>query len=380
MNKILLRRRAFRLLAKFGDNMKAKFNNICSKTGSYSVPLELFQKRTPRKNRVLISWEAVIKNRISLAQLNSFEGGVAVEFKNNDFFNPKNHSNPLFIELSQRLGSNENVASIISIRSEAGSSSSALQREAFNKLTSGTKLFYKGSKIVLTQRNYADYAIKQNIGGKGQGNETWSGFLFISIKGGQQDKLETHSGQELTLFNPACEYAASDVCEDINLIMAYFASMSIDKNGLEQLKDDDATWKEYKFLLKNIESMLKSIEYDFKGFKGNLYNHVKNHYSVSLIPSQLTDPIQLKQITIDKFNISKIQEDSIDFTHEEAVIFEKYYWDNIKKCILSPARPTNVFWSYHLSNMMQQNYNLNDYFKYEEERFKERQRLINSRP
>ena len=159
MNKILLRRRAFRFLAKFGDNMKAKFNNICSKTGSYSVPLELFQKRTPRKNRVLISWEAVIENRISLAQLNSFEGGVAVEFKNNDFFNPKNHSNPLFIELSQRLGSNENVASIISIRSEAGSSSSALQREAFNKLTSGTKLFYKGSKIVLTQRNYADYAI-----------------------------------------------------------------------------------------------------------------------------------------------------------------------------------------------------------------------------
>ena len=103
MNKILLRRRAFRFLAKFGDNMKAKFSNICSKTGSYSVPLELFQKRTPRKNRVLISWEAVIENRISLAQLNSFEGGVAVEFKNNDFFNPKNHSNPLFIELSQRL-------------------------------------------------------------------------------------------------------------------------------------------------------------------------------------------------------------------------------------------------------------------------------------
>ena len=122
--------------------------------------------------------------------------------------------------------------------------------------------------------------------------------------------------------------------------------------------------------------MLATIEYDNSGYKGNLLNYVKNQYSISLVPGQLTDPIQLIPITIDKFNISSRTEDSIDFTHEEAVIYEKYYWDSIKKCVLSPARPTNVFWSYHLSNMMQQNYNLEDYFKYEEERFEKRQALI----
>lgn len=274
------------------------------------------------------------------------------------------------------MGSNENVSSIITIRSESGSSSSAVQRDAFAKLINNTVVSYNDEEIIINKNNYNNYAIKQDIRGKGQGNETWSGFLFISIRGGQQDKIETHSGQELTLFNPACEYASSDVCEDINLVMAYFALKSIDENQLKALNDANKSWQEYKFLIANIEEMLKKIKYDYEGFCGNLYDHVINHYSVSLIPGQLTDPIQLKKITFDKFNIADRAEDSIDFTHEEAVIYEKYYWDRIHECILSPARPTNVFWSYHLSNMMQQNYNLDDYFKYEENRFKERQKLI----
>lgn len=374
MNKTTLRQRTFRFLATFGDNMKEKFNNICGKTGSYAVPLELFQKRTTRKNRVLISWEAVVNNNLTMEQLNTFEGGVVVEFINNDFFEEQNKMNPLFVELSNRLGSDECVSAMISIRSEAGSSSSAVQREAFRKLINNTCVLYQGHMVTITATNYEEYAIKQNIKRKGHGNETWSGFLFISIRGGQQGKIETHSGQELTLFNPACEYASRDVCEDINLVMAYYALKSIDEDTL--LKKGVNACDEYRFLVENIENMLKTIEYDFEGFKGNLYDHVQKHYSVSLIPGQLTDPIQLTRIDIDKFNISKRVEDSIDFTHEEAVIYEKYYWDKIRKCVLSPARPTNVFWSYHLSNMMQQNYNLDEYFKYEEERFKVRQRLI----
>ena len=227
---------------------------------------------------------------------------------------------------------------------------------------------------VVNEDNYADYAIKQNISGRGQRNDTWSGFLFISIKGGQQDTIETHGGQELTLFNPACEYASSDTCLDIDLVMSYYALISI--NG--QFDDDDKK-REYESLITNLETALASIEYDNPSYTGNLLDYVKNHYSVSLVPGQLTDPIQLKPITIDKFNISSRVEDSIDFTHEEAVIYEKYYWDETKKCVLSPARPTNVFWSYHLSNMMQQNYGLEDYFKYEEMRHLKRQELINSK-
>lgn len=373
IDKSQMRLKAFRFLQGFGTNMKAKFTNVCSKTGSYDVPLELFQKRTPRKNRALISWRAVKNNNLTLKQLDTFEGGVVVDFINNDFFDKDNYNNGLFQELKDRLGSNENVSSIISIKSEAGSSSSAVQREAFSKLINNTKMKYLGNEICINADNYEQYAIKQNIGGRGQGNDTWSGFLFISIRGGQQDTIETHSGKELTLFNPACEYASADVCVDIDLVMSYYALVSIDEKSLEWGSDK---WREYQLSVQNLEKILATIEYDNSGYKGNLLNYVKNQYSISLVPGQLTDPIQLIPITIDKFNISSRTEDSIDFTHEEAVIYEKYYWDKIKKCVLSPARPTNVFWSYHLSNMMQQNYNLEDYFKYEEERFEKRQALI----
>ncbi len=64
-----------------------KFNNISGKTGGYFVPDTLFQKRTPRKNRVLIPYEHVIKNNFTYPMLEKFSGGVAVEFVNNDFFN-----------------------------------------------------------------------------------------------------------------------------------------------------------------------------------------------------------------------------------------------------------------------------------------------------
>lgn len=369
MDKTALRKRVFKYLKKYGKNIEAKLTNICGKTGSYGVPLELFQKRTSRKNRALITWRAVKENHLTIEQLDTFEGGVVVEFVNNDFFDTANFENEVFNELKSRIGSNDNVSSIISIKSEAGSSSSAKPREAFMKLVNNTVIHYKGSDIVINKENYTEYALSQDIRGKGQGNETWRGFLFVSIRGGQQDKIETHSGQELTLFNPACEYACSDVCEDINLVMSYYALISIDK---KEIKEE----REYNFLIHSIESMLKTIQYDNDSYTGNLLDYVKKQYTVSLISEQLTDPIQLARITIDKFNISARTEDSLDFTHEEAVILEKYYWDKIKKCVLSPARPTNVFWSYHLSNMMQQNYSLDDYFKYEEQRFQKRQELI----
>jgi hypothetical protein len=38
-----------------GKKAHTKLKNICNKTGQYDVPPELFQKRTLRRNRVLIA-------------------------------------------------------------------------------------------------------------------------------------------------------------------------------------------------------------------------------------------------------------------------------------------------------------------------------------
>jgi hypothetical protein len=67
----------------------------------------------------------------------------------------------------------------------------------------------------------------------------------------------------------------------------------------------------------------------------------------------------------------------LDFTHDEAVNKEKFYFDNSKKCILTPTRPNNIFWSKHLSNMMQQNFSLDEYFKHQEEIVAKRKAKLN---
>lgn len=367
MDKTKIRLGAFKFLETYGSNIRTKFNNIIAKTGQYDVPSELFQKRTPRKNRCLISWKTVRDNHLTIDHLNTFYGGVAVEFVNEDFFDDRNKNNPLFIQLKDKIGSDDIVSSIITIRSESGSSSSAIQRENFEKLTNNTKVKYKDSYVTINKNNFKEYAIKQIKSG-GIGNEKWTGFLYISIKGGQQDTIESHENMDFTIFNPACEYATEDVGEDINLVMSYFAFMSIDVNTLDPQKK-----RTYYEILNNIKLILSQTEYD----SGNLLEYCDNHPCLKMYPGKLYDPIQIEEINILDFAVdNKEDRRNLDFTHDEAVNMGKFYWDTHKKCILSPARPTNVFWSKHLSNMMQQNFSLEEYFRHQEEIVKRRNLLL----
>lgn len=371
MNKRQLKNEIFNFLGKFGTNIKTKFSNICGKTGRYNVPDELFQKRTSRKNRALISWKAVRENNLTMEQLNTFEGGVVVEFLNSDYFDENNFENVTFNELLNRIGSDDNVSAIISFRSEAGSSSSAVPREAFRKFLNNTKVSYKGKEIYINENNYKEYIIRQ-VGTGGSGNEKWDGFLFVSIKGGQQDTIETHRGKELTIFNPACEYAGKEICLDIDLVLGYFALRSI---SFSSLTEEDKLV--YKNLIENAENILNTIYYEIDNYFDNLLNYCINHVSLRVRDGELTDPIQLKQVTLESFDIPNNSPESIDLTHDEAVNKEKYYWDEERKCVLGPARPTNLFWSYHLSNMMQQDFNLKEYFEYEQAIHNLREELMN---
>ena len=370
LSKKQVRDKAFRFLGSFDSKIRTKFTNIAGKTGQYNVPEELFQKRTNRKNRALISWKTVKNNSLTIEMLDTFVGGVAVEFINEDFFNPENQNNQVFIELKNRLGSDENVSSIISIRSESGSSSSAVQRAAFQQLINNTEVSYNGSNVVINKNNFKDFAItKKSVGG--MGNDKWEGFLFVSIRGGQQDVITTHE-KSSTIFNPACEYANEDVSIDLDLVMSYFALKSIQEENLDEKKRE-----QYKNTLNEVEEILLSIKYDNESYKGNLLDYCNNHPSVKMVEKHLYDPIQVEEIHIGDFAIdSKEDPKNLDFTHDEAVNKDKYYWDYEKKCILSPARPTNVFWSKHLSNMMQQNFTLAEYFEYEENIIKRRKELL----
>ena len=366
-----LKLKCFEYLGSYGENIRTKFSNICNKTGMYNVPEELFQKRTPRKNRVLISWKTVKKNNLNIEKLESFENGVVVEFMNIDYLDDDNQNDPVFIELKNRLGSNKNVSSIITFRTENGSSSSSIPRIAFSNFINNTEVIYNDNKIIINKNNYMNYALEKTLDGSGSGigNDKWKGFLFVSIKGGQQATIETHKNKSITLFNPACEYANKEVSIDIDLTLSYFAMCSIDYTNLPKDKKNL-----HINLLTKLEEILKNIEYELNNKKISLFQYCNMHPSLAISKNKLIDPIQMKEISISNFDVASIANpESIDITHNEAVNKELYYWDSERKCILSPARPTNLFWSYHLSNMMQQNFSLSDYIKHEEEIYKKRQ-------
>ena len=231
-------------------------------------------------------------------------------------------------------------------------------------------MLYLNQLVTITPNNYKNYGIRQHTSG-GSGNDKWDGFLFVSIKGGQQDIVESHL-EDQTIFNPACEFANADVSCDLDLVMAFFALLSIDSN---RLSPDDMA--KLQFLKNEFYTTLTSIRYDNLSYSGNLLDYCVNHPSAKLVPGKLYDPIQVEEICIDDFAVDNKEDNrNLDFTHNEAVNKDVYYWDNEKKCILSAARPTNVFWSKHLSNMMQQNFTLDEYFRHEEEIISRRKALL----
>lgn len=309
------------------------------------------------------------KNNLTIDKLKTFKGGVVIEFVNNDIFKEENQQNPIFISLKNKIGSDDIVSSMISFRTEDGSSSSSFQRKAFNKFLNNTTIHYRGADIIINKDNYMNYIIKQVKKG-GIGNDKWEGFLFVSIKGGEKDTIETHHDKKLTLFNPACEYANEKVSLDIDLVLSYFVMKSI---NYEKLNKEERI--EYLSIMNKMNVILSKIKYELNGNMITLFHYCSKPPSVRLHKGELTDPIQIKRINIENFKIKDNSPNSIDLTHNEAVNIERYYWDSTRQCILSAARPTNIFWSYHLSNMMQQNFTINEYLKHEKEIYKRRRKL-----
>ncbi|CAD2071623.1 hypothetical protein [Jeotgalicoccus meleagridis] len=354
-----------------------KLTNVTGKTGRYNVPAELYQKRTSRANRVLISWKTVKKNNLKLKHLMTFDGGVVVEFINDDYFNEQNFENELFQYLVNRVGSDEKVSSMISIRSEIGSSSSRLQRENYQKLINNTRVYYQGKEIIINENNLRDYIIRRKPGTSYQnkGNEHWEGFIYFSIKGGQQETLQSHKeSTDFSLFNPACEYLNEELIVELQLVSHYFVlvSLEIDKNMKAEIV-------EYQNVLNSLRYVLEKCIYSSEAFKGNLLTYCENHPSTSMKKGELYDPIQVVPIKAKDFEIfDKYDDRNLNLAHDEAVNKDRYYWDDEKNVLLSAARPSNIFWSRQLSNMMQQNFTLEEYFEHQEKITIRRKELLSN--
>ncbi len=353
------------ILQKIGDEVSEKFRNINGKTAKGNVPDELWQKRTSRQNRVLISWKSVKKNSLTFKELDTFKNGVCVEFVNNDFFKKKYLKDPLHIQLKELIDSNLNVASMISFRVEDGDPGANVARDSYHKfIRSKHSLKLKPIKRKETKIS-------------GRGNEHWEGNIFYLIKGGKQNAITSHQSlstkreREPMLFNPAIEYANAEVCHDLYITLFYFFIHCHDIRNYIQQKDLIG-------IKKKCENYLKKRNYD----DGNLYDYCIQHPSLTFQKGILMDPIQVAKLNVQDFN-EKWSFDNpnvVAICHNEAANRDIIKFDKANGYIVSAARPTNLFWGYQSSNMIQQSYSLNEYFRLEEERVNKRKRVISKHP
>ena len=153
------------------------------------------------------------------------------------------------------------------------------------------------------------------------------------------------------MFNPSVEYASEKTSLDITLVLIYFALFSI------QLDKRDSEWDNIKL---SYQKYFKTRVYNGM----SLFEYTNTHICLNLEKDILTDPIQVEPIYIDDFTIKNRDENSVDITHQISVKKAIYTYDRTNDTILTPAQPTNLFWSKHLSNMMQQNFSLEDYHRH----------------
>ena len=328
-----------------------KFKNISGKTGHYFVEDFLFQQRTARKNRSLIPFEHIINNNLTYDELNSFENGIVVESVNNDFFDqlelPENKQHEIFKKLKNKLGSDDNVSAIITIRS-TGVSSSQTQRIAYGRL----KKYLKENNIIEKENLIQRKNEYKKTRGIGMGNNKWKGFIYYNISGGNHETLFSHSNfkkKEVSLFNPFVEAANKFISLDITLVLIYFAFFSIPVNK---------RFSEWNEIVSKYNSFFKDRIYD----SGSLYDYVSSHICLTYKEGILIDSIQFEPISIEDFAIKDRKNfNSLDIAHQIAVEKQSYIYDQSQKVLLTPARPQNLFWLKHLSNMMQQNFSLDEY-------------------
>ncbi len=343
------------LLLGIGHEITEKFSNINGKTAQGDVPTALFQRRTSRRNRALISWKTVKENKLDIQQLNTFENGVCVEFVNNDYLNKSFSKDITFKGLKKLIGSDKNVSSIISFRAEDGDSGANIARSSFEKFKN-TKHAFNLKPIKRKQKSIP-----------GRGNEHWEGNFFSLIKGGKQKTINSHANmQDPILFNPAIEYANKQVCDDLYITLFYFFLHCHDiknyiKKDLTSIKND-------------CEGYLKRRNYD----EGNLYSYCITHPCLSFSKSILVDPIEVEKLSVQDFNISWSFNNPkcIAICHNEAANKDRLKFDSKNNFVVSAARPTNMFWSRQSSNMIQQSFTLNEFFQLEKERVNRRKKFL----
>ncbi len=363
------------IFKKIDKLVGTKFTNASGKTVKGDVPTKLWLERTPRHSRFLISWKTILENDLELKHLETSEGGVCVEFVNDDFLQSEHppKKNKLYKELKSRIGSDENVSAMICFRTadkDPGANSARAAYENFNKspkkilLNPIKKLDNDTYKNRYKMNFKKEYKHKQNKR-PAKENWAWEGNSFWDIRGGKAEKFLSHEKKQ-ALFNPAIEYATEKCSDDIYAVLVFFFLHAKDLDKCASLKEIDD-------LKQKCSAFLKTRDYD----DGNLYQYCVDHDCLTYKPGVLMDPIEVLEINAKDFALERTESDEmvLDLAHNEAQSHNIIKFDKTNKFLVTAARPTNLFWAKKSSNMLQQDHLLKDFYQLERGRVKRRDKL-----
>lgn len=351
------------LSKQLSKNLKTKIENI-NKAG---VDCPCSSQRISQASRIIIPYNIVIKNNITLEELETHTQGITVELPFKEYKKIKNSKLICELEsyLLNNIGGDDTVSCIITIRGESGYSGSTELREQ-----------YKEFEIVAKEQKWGPIIRKKEIEIKsGQtyiGNEKWCGHYYYDISGGEQDTFESHKNEtrvDYQIFTTHKGFMANEnVVTDIKSALIYQMIHCHDITKyipLEKLIEYKKTYSEY----------LKNICY----LGENVYEFIHNAENSIIINEKLMCPITEEMISIEQFNKTDNQaEDCLQISHNEACNKQKIYFDETINCLVSDYRPTNLFWGTKLGNMQQQSFTIKEYWINQQERINRRNKRIES--
>lgn len=351
------------LSKQLSNQLKIKIDNI----NKASVDGPCSSQRMSQAGRVLIPYDIIIKNNITLNQLETHTQGITVELPFKEYKKIKNSKLICELEsyLLDNIGEDGTVSCIITIRGEKGYSGSTELREQ-----------YKDFEIVAKEKNWEPIIRKKELqikhGDTYIGNEKWRGQYYYNIRGGEQDTLESHKDETLVDYQIFTTYkgfmANESVITDVKTALIYQMIHCYDITkyiSLEKLIEYKKTYSEY----------LKKIYYLGK----NVYEFIHNIENGIIINDKLMSPITEEMISIEQFNKKDNQaDDCLQISHNEACNKQKIYFDEDRNCLVSDYRPTNLFWETKLGNMQQQSFTIKEYWINQQERINRRNKRIES--
>lgn len=336
-------------------DVQTKLKNI-DKAGTCSI---CTTKRVSQTSRIIIEYEDVIKNNLTIEQLMTHKNGIVIEVPFREYERIRDSEQNTLTHLDNYILNNIGgkstlkVVGVVTIKKENGSSGSSLQRIELERLKQEIELRNWEPIYEITQEE----GLKQK--NKNKGNANWGGHYFYNVSGGSQESFKSHTSEsEPQIFTTSKGFMShEEVVADVVASLTWQLLNCHDITTYISI-DDVVTYKQI------LEQHLKSKMYIGK----SCFEHMEELEIIH--DGKLISPITRELISIHAFDSKKMlnKDDQVNISHNEAVNKRKIYFCSQQNVMLSDYRPGNLFWDTHLGNMQQQSFTIKEYWTEMEKR------------